>query len=438
MPVSTRTFTKQSEADFSSEQIAKIQETAWAETYRYCFERSPFYRTHLQAAGLTPDAPPALADIATIPAVDKTVLSEQTDSFVCVPDEKVIDIVTTSGSTGRPLVAKLTESDLNRLAYNEYLSFRCAGLDASDRVVLAVTLDRCFIAGMAYFLGLRSVGASVIRVGPSTPAMHLDIIQDLQPSAIVAVPSFLCLLAERAREAGYDLAGSSVTKAVVIGDPIRTADMSLNATGRLLESSWGARFFSTYGNTEIATSLCECEAGQGNHIHPELLHLEVVDYEGNPLPEGEEGELVATTFCAEAMPLIRFRTGDCARLIHTPCACGRVTPRISPVLGRKNHKLKVKGVTLFPSALQVVLDEAEGVASYIIVARRETDLSDALEIKISLVPGADESSIHALRDRIQAVVKVIPAITTASAKEIESLQQPEGSRKRRFFVDMRG
>jgi phenylacetate-CoA ligase len=431
-------FVKQQEERFSQEQISAIQEEAWINLYTYAFEHSPFYRRHLKAAGLSASVVPPLSDIGVIPSIDKDCLSERTAEFVCVPDRDVVDIVTTSGSTGQPLVAALTETDLNRLGYNEYLSFRCVDLTAADKVVLAVTLDRCFMAGMAYFLGLRTLGASVIRVGASLPAMHLEIIQRLNPTAIVGVPSFLRLVAQRAEEAGFDLAGSSVTKAICIGEPIRTADMKLNKVGRELEKCWGAQLFSTYGNTEIATSLCECHAGLGNHLHPELLHLETVDEQGNPTPPGEEGELVATTFRMHAMPLIRYRTGDYARLITEPCPCGRLTQRISPIVGRKNHKLKVKGTTLFPSTLQVVLESCAQVASYAILARRESELSDSVEIKVCWAfPEQAECSAAALRERLQAEAKVAPMIRTSSAAEVELLQMPEGSRKRRFFVDLR-
>ncbi|MBT3191289.1 MAG: AMP-binding protein [Verrucomicrobia bacterium] len=430
-------FARRQEEVFSLEQIGSIQEAAWLALYRYAFEKSPFYGEHLKAAGLSPHSPPSLADMGTLPMTDKDCLSERTSEFICVPDRQVVDVVTTSGSTGHPLVAVLTEADLNRLGYNEYLSFRCADLTAEDRVLLAVTLDRCFMAGMAYFLGLRTLGASVIRVGASLPAMHLETIQRLKPTAVVGVPSFLRLVAQRASESGFDLVGSSVRKLVCIGEPVRTTSMELNKIGRDLEACWGAKVFSTYGSTELATSLCECRAGLGNHIHPELLYLETVDEQGNPTAPGEEGELVATTFRMEAMPLIRYRTGDYARLISEPCPCGRLTQRISPILGRKNHKLKVKGATLFPSTLQVVLEACPELASYVILVRNESDLSDHIEIKVCWNAGCGEHTARLLRDRLQAEAKVVPTISEASAEEIESLQMPEGARKRRFFVDLR-
>ena len=424
------------EAALSSSAIAAMQQAAWTETFRQAGERSPFYREHFSRAGLSPcDAIP-LSEISRIPAIDKTVVSENTEKFLCVPREKIVDIVTTSGSTGQPLVWQLTEADLERLARNEELSFACAGFTAADTVLLAVAMDRCFIAGMAYYLGLRKLGCAVIRVGPATPAMHLDMIRRVQPTAVVSVPSFLAHLADKAAEAKFNLAGCGIRKAVCIGEPVRENDFSLNRAGLALEKSWGAKVFSTFGVTELAASLCECEAGLGGHLHPELLYLEALDEQGRTVPDGEVGELTATTFGVEAMPLIRYRTGDFAAIHRAPCRCGRQTLRIGPIVGRKNQKLKLKGTTIFPSALKTVLDATPEISSFVIIARRETNLSDTVEIKFS--SATDPRKIIAvLKEQFQGGVKVVPQITAASPAEIEKLQLPDGARKHRYFVDLR-
>src|SRR5262249_28746169 len=154
--------------------------------------------------------------------------------------------------------------------------------------------------------------------------------------------------------------------AVCIGEPVRDRALQLNAAGRAVESAWGARIYSTYGVTELANSFCECDAAAGGHLHADQLHVEVLDDDGRPVADGEAGELVATTFGVEAMPLIRYRTGDCAELLRGPCACGRTTPRVGPIVGRKHQKLKFKGTSLFPSALQTVLEQTAGVEAFVI------------------------------------------------------------------------
>jgi phenylacetate-CoA ligase len=418
------------------DQIATLQKEAWAATQQFVLAHSPFYRKHLRRAGVSPERPIPLERMGEIPTIGKEVLSESPEAFLCVSREKVVDIVTTSGSTGRPMVYMLTDSDMQRLGFNEYHSFRCAGLTASDTVVLAVTLDRCFIAGMAYFMGLRMLGCSIVRVGPATPVMHLELLQLTRATAIVGVPSFLCLLAGKAAEAGLNLAGLGVRKLICIGEPIRQPDWSLNRAGEIIERRWNARVFSTYGNTELAASLCECEAGRGGHLHPALLHLEALDDSGRPVPDGQVGELTATTFGVEAMPLIRYRTGDCAAIFREPCVCGRRTLRIGPIVGRKGQKLKLKGTTIFPSTLKAVLDAAPEVASYVIIARRGDDDSDRVEVRLACA-GTAKTTLRKLREQFQGGAKVVPELTLAAPAEIESLQMPEGERKRRFFVDLR-
>jgi phenylacetate-CoA ligase len=243
-------------------------------------------------------------------------------------------------------------------------------------------------------------------------------------------------LAGKAAEAQCHLAACGIRKAVCIGEPVRENDFSLNRAGLELEKHWGAKIFSTYGNTELATSLCECEAGLGGHLHPEFLFLEALDEQGRAVPDGEVGELTATTFGVEAMPLIRYRTGDFAAIHRARCRCGRHTLRIGPIVGRSKQKLKLKGATIFPSALKAVLDATPEVSSFVIIARRENNLSDAVEIKFS---GAADpvKIIPALREQFQGAVKVVPQLTAASHDEIEKLQMPDGARKRRYFVDLR-
>lgn len=396
----------------------------WPETFRYAKTKSPFYRELFRGfKGVPP--------LENLPTVDKKTLSERNLDFLCVPRQRIAEMVTTSGTTGKPLLWMLTASDVKRLAVNEKISFACAGITPRDIVLVAVSLDRCFIAGLAYWQGLRELGCAVVRVGASSSMLVLEMIQRVQPTAIVAVPSFLRVIAEKARDTKFNLKNCSVKKAACIGEPVRDGDFDLNASGRAIETVWGAKVFSTYGVTELANSLCECGAGRGGHLHDEQLYLEILDDAGNVLPDGEVGEVVATTFGVEAMPLIRYRTGDCAAMSSAICRCGRRTPRLGPIVGRKNQKLKFKGTSLFPSTLQAVLEEA-GVDNFVIIARKESELSDSVEV---LIHSGVKSA--ALREAIQARAKIAPQIRRVSLAEIEKLRLPSDARKRRTFVDLR-
>jgi len=397
----------------------------WSSVFRYAAEHSPFYRERF--AGLR-DVPP----LDRVRPVDKREVSARNEDFLCVPRDRVAEMVTTSGTAGRPLLWMLTKGDLARLSLNERLSFGCVGLTAGDVVLVAVTLDRCFVAGLAYWLGLQELGCTVVRTGMASPALVLDMIERVRPTAIVSVPSFLRIVADTARERGIDLAGGPVRKVSAIGEPVRDVRLAPNTAGSAIGRDWNARVYSTYGVTELAASLCECEAGRGGHLHEELLHVEILDEAGAPVPDGTVGEVVATTFGVEGMPLIRYRTGDCAALYRDACPCGRTSPRLGPVIGRKNHLLKLKGTSVFPSAIAAALDDVPGVGRYVIVAGSDGAGADTVEI---LVDGAVAPA--ALREVLQGRTKVAPAVRAAPAEEIERLQMPPNSRKRRWFVDLR-
>lgn len=405
--------------------MSKSFDQLWAETFRHAAECSPFYR-ELFRGGKTVPA------LESVPTLDKQTLSKRSLDFLCVPRERVIEIVTTSGTTGNPLLWMLTEADVKRLAANEQISFHCAGLTTQDTVLVAVAMDRCFMAGQAYWLGLREIGCGIVRTGAASPLFVLEMIQRSQPTAIVGVPSFLRIVADKAREAGVDLKNLSVKKLICIGEPIRDASFQLNHSGAALEAAWGAKVYSTYGVTELANSLCECEAGLGGHLHDEQLRLEILDDAGQPVADGEVGEVVATTFGVEAMPVIRYRTGDCAALFRGKCVCGRTTPRLGPIIGRKNQKLKFKGTSLYPATLTAVLEQIASVESFVILARKENELSDTVEV---LVYGS--ALVAELREAFQARAKITPQIRHATREEIEALQMPPQARKRRTFVDLR-
>jgi phenylacetate-CoA ligase len=178
-------------------------------------------------------------------------------------EEKIVDYSATSGTMGSPVTIALTEKDLERLSYNEYRSFVCAGGTSSDIFQLQLTLDRQFMAGIAYFTGLRKLGAGIIRLGSGSPVMQWESIMRLHPTVLVGVPSQLLKLVEYCREAGIDLNSCSVKKAVCIGENIRRPDFSLNPLGKLITEEWKIPLYSTYASTEMQTAFTECSAGRG-------------------------------------------------------------------------------------------------------------------------------------------------------------------------------
>jgi phenylacetate-CoA ligase len=309
-----------------------------------------------------------------------------------------------------------------------------AGITEKDVVALAVTLDRCFMAGMAYYMGLRRLGAAVLRVGPISPSFLLRFLERTGATAVVSVPSFLKRVGLHAEEAGISLRRSSVRKLICIGEPLRHADFSLNALGQALTRTWDAQLFSTYASTEMSTTFGECEYGRGGHLHPELMHVEIVDEHGRPVPMGETGEVCVTPFGVTGMPLLRYRTGDFTFLRTEACACGRATLRLGPILGRRGQMLKVRGTTVFPAIIHEIVQAETEVRAHVLIVESEDALSD----KLTLLLETDQSrAAERVRERVQAEIKTAPVVRLASAEEINRLQSEGEYRKRRIFIDRR-
>ncbi|WP_432822805.1 phenylacetate--CoA ligase family protein [Trichloromonas sp.] len=401
----------------------------------YLAEHSPFYRRRFAEAGIDLVDVAGLADLSRLPMTSKEDLERHNAEFLCVAPEQIVDLCLTSGTTGHPVAMHQTRSDLERVGYNEEISFRAAGITAADRVLIAAAIDRCFMAGLAYFIGLTRIGATVIRGGSSSIAMLEELTVQYRPTAVVGVPSLLLVLAERLRARGDDPRRLGVQRLICIGEPVRSADLSLSPLGRRLHESWGAEVFGTYASTEMATAFADCEAGRGGHVHPQLMIVEIVDEAGQPLPSGEPGEVVATPLQVTGMPLLRFRTGDIAVLHSDPCACGRNSWRLGPVLGRKAQMLKVRGTTLYPPAIQAVLQEIPEIRGHYLEVFDEFELSD----RIRVVVGCSDPSLDAgeLAERIAARTRVKPEVAIVAPEEVARRTLREDKRKPVTFFDFR-
>ena len=265
------------ESNHHSHEITHLQQQKLQELLAYVSQNSPFYKELFAKHNIDIKNIKTLADISAIPTTAKDDLQQRNDDFLCVPRSKIIEYTSTSGTLGRPVTIALTEKDLNRLAYNEYNSFLCADGSADDTYQLMLTLDRQFMAGIAYYLGIRKIGAGIIRLGPGVPALQWETIQRLKPTAIVAVPSFILKLIQFANDSGIDINSTSVKKAVCIGENIRNNDFTLNILGRKITESWDIKLYSTYASTEMQTAFTECGAGKGGHNQADLVIVVIPD-----------------------------------------------------------------------------------------------------------------------------------------------------------------
>ncbi len=420
----------------SLSEIKLYQEKKLQELLPYLKTNSVFYSRLFKKHNIDIRDIKTMEDLTKIPVTTKDDLQTRADDFLCVDRKKIVDYVTTSGTLGEPVTFAMTNNDLERLAYNEYISFSCAGVTEDDVFQLMVTMDKRFMAGLAYYLGLRKLGAGIIRVGPGLQELQFESINRYHSTGLITVPSFIPKLIDFAEQHGIDYKNSSIKKAVCIGEPIRNNDLSWNTLGRKITDKWDIKLYSTYASTEMGTAFTECDAGQGGHHHPEMIIVEFLDDNDQPVAEDEAGEVTITTLGVEAMPLLRFKTGDICHLHTEPCSCGRNTLRLGPVIGRKQQMLKFKGTTLFPPAIYDVLNEIDCIKNYIIEVSTNNLGTDEILIKA----GCDShGSVNKkiIKDHFRAKLRVAPEIEFFDQKEILKMQFPADNRKPVTFVDNR-
>ncbi len=429
-------FKKNERLEFKSkDEINSIQNELLRKHVKYLAENSPFYKNMFKRINFDPDLIQTVADLQKLPFTTKSDLENNGDDFLCVSQDKIIDLCQTSGTTGRPVSMLQTRQDIERLGYNEEISFRSTGITQSDRVIIGVAMGRNFMAGLAYYLGITRIGATAIRSGAASASLMIETIRTQKPTAIVCVPSLLLRIGNIMKENSLDPATMEIKRVVCIGEPIRGQDLSLSKLGQKLTDAWNARVYGTYASTEMATTFCDCESECGGHIHPDLIAVEILDSGGNPVPAGHPGEIVATPLNVEGMPLLRFRTGDIAALYTEPCSCGRQSYRLGPIKGRSKQMLKIRGTTVYPPAIFDALHDCADITGSYIEVYNDYELSD----RVVVVVGSENPDLSPdnVAEIIASKVRVKPEIKIVTSAEVKNKTVQEDKRKAINFFDYR-
>ena len=421
----------------NSDAIREYQGQRLQEELQYMFEKSPFYKRLLSRGDFDIKDITSVEDLIKLPVTTKEDLQRFNKDFIAIDSSEIIDIVTTSGTLGDPVTFVLSEEDLQRLAYNEAMSFTTAGCTKDDTLQLMTTIDKRFMAGLAYFMGARELKCGVVRVGNGIPELQWDTIKRINPTGCIVVPSFLTKLSEFAKINGVDYHHSSLKKAICIGEALRSPNGEYNALGKRIASEWSElELFSTYASTEMQSSFTECKYHAGCHTPVDLIIVELLDDNNNPVADGESGEVTITTLGVKGMPLLRFKTGDICAGDNSTCKCGRNTLRLSSVLGRKGQMIKYKGTTLYPSALYDILDNVLDVINYIIEVYTGELGTDQIVIKVGSSRN-DDHFVKELKDLFRSKVRVAPTILFEPIDYITEKQQPSINRKVTKFIDLR-
>lgn len=416
--------------------VKKIQTELFLQHLKYTANNSPFYKRLYNDKKIDVNRIKRLSDIGYLPLTKKEDLTS-TKEFLCVDNKEIVDICLTSATSGSmPTVISLTASDLSRLAYNEEIAFAMAGITERDTLLICAAIDRCFMAGIAYFLGGVKLKARMLRSGSGSPAQHWELIKLVDATVIVGVPSLMYKIGQHAIEKNEMPGTTRIKKLIAIGEPTKDEGLNLLPIARELEKMWDASIYSTYASSEIATTFCECSARRGGHLRPELNITEILGSEGQPVKDGEKGEVVVTPLGVKGMPLIRFKTGDISYLINEKCSCGRTTKRIAPIIGRKNQMLKYKGTTVFPNAILGCLEGDHRFHNGYIDVSKNKDGTDRVILNLAFCK--EDHDLTWVKETLRAKVRVVPEIRIVSKEDADKkVYQFDKKRKRMTFFDSR-
>ena len=359
------------------------------------YESVPFYRQAFRSRGVRPEDVRSLNDLRLLPFTRKLDFRDNYPlGLLAVPRRNLARLHASSGTTGKPIVVAYTSGDL--ATWQEVCARQLAAGGVTEEDTVQVSMGYgLFTGAFGWHSGAERLGAAVIPVSSGNTRRQIMLIQDLETTVFCATPSYAIYVAEQAEEMGVDVSAYSLRVGIHGAEPWSEA-MRCEIRRRL-----GMDPIDTYGLSEIVGPGVsgECQEHCGLHVSEDHFLVEIVDPETNePVPDGEAGEVVITTLTKEALPVIRYRTGDISSLNVAPCRCGRTLARMARVSGRTDDMLIVRGVNVFPSQVEHVLLQLEGIQPhYLILVDRERGALDELEVWVEVLPEVFSDEIGRLR-----------------------------------------
>jgi phenylacetate-CoA ligase len=417
-------------------ELEKLQLERLKALVAWVYEKVPFYRQAFQQKGITPDSIKSLADLRRLPFTSKQDFRDNYPlGLLAVPMEQICRIHASSGTTGKPVVAPYTANDLRMWTEVMARTLTSAGVTKNDVMQNSYGYG-LFTGGLGFHYGGERVGATVIPTSTGNTKRQLMLIQDIGTSVLTCTPSYTLILAEGAKEIGLDLRTTKLRLAVCGAEPW-SEQMRADIEARL-----PIKAMDIYGLTEIVGPgvSVECEHRCGLHIFEDNFLPEIVNPQtGEPLSFGEKGELVLTTLTKEGQPVIRFRTKDITTLHPEPCKCGRTLVRMNKVTGRTDDMLKIRGVNVFPSQIESILLQVEGVEpQYLIIVDRARNL-DELEVWVEVSEEVFSDEMKKMESLKKKVTDELESTLGIGVKvklvEPKSIARTEGKAKR--VVDRR-
>lgn len=406
------------------EERLQKQEQLLYQQVKYTLQSSSFYKEHWHAFDLNTSH--WLELFKSMPITYKKDIQKANDAFRAVPLSEIREITSTSGTEGTPIYIYQSKNDLKRLAKNEALSFKKMDLGKNPNIQLMLTLDKLFMAGMAYYQGGQYIDACMLRSGPGQSFKQVNLLKQFQPEAIVAVPSFLLYLLENHNIASYYQ--ELPLKVLAIGENLKDAFGNNLPLLDYLNKYDFIELFSTYASTEMQTAFTDCKKHNGAHQHAGLIYIECLNENGEEVKEGEIGELVITPLGIEGFPLLRYATGDMVKLDKEVCSCGRTSPRIRSVVYRKNQRLKIKGTTLFPQDIDPIFQSFNAAQYYYIKIFTNNYGLDDFKIYVD-AQYFNKKLQKQITERLQHILKLKPEVIIENTLDFQRNLYKNDSRK---------
>ncbi len=388
---------RQNNESLNRSELRDLQSDCLRETVERVYENVPFYRDKLDEMGVSPADIESIEDITKLPMTTKEDFrDEYPDGLFAVDESGLTRLHASSGTTGKPKIVSYTDDDLDLWGQAMARSLAAAGVEPGDTVQNAYGYG-LFTGGLGFHQGAEELGTTIVPTSSGNTQRQIELANDLESDVLACTPSYALYFAEIAEKMGYNPRELSIS-VVAYGAETCTEPMREE-----IEEALDATGINNYGLSEIIGPgvAAECyEAQNGLHIWEDHFYPEVVDpHSGEPVEEGEEGELVLTSLTKEALPVLRYRTGDLTTLNYDKCECGRTMVRMDNVTGRSDDLLVVRGVNLYPSEIEHVILDIDGVAPYYRIDLHREGSLDVMELTIERDEEVERSD-SALKDTI--------------------------------------
>ena len=429
-------FNPKMECMSRDERIA-LQNERLRQAVRHEYDNVKLYRERMDAKGIKPEDIRTIEDMRYLPFTEKTDLRDEFPyGLLAVPKSEIVRIHGSSGTTGKPIVSGYTREDVEIWSELMARTLTAAGTTKDDIVQVGYGFG-LFTGGFGAYQGADKIGSMVIPMSSGNTQRQIMMMQEMGSTILCCTPSYAVFLGESIREAGLDPKKDLKLRAGCFG-----AEPWSEAMRKKIEELLCIDACDIYGLTEICGPgvAFECLEKQGMHINEDHVIAEIINpATGEPLPYGEEGELVFTTITKRGMPMLRYRTHDLCTLTDEPCECGRTLVRMGRITGRTDDMIIIRGVNVFPSQIESVLVGIHGVAPHYMLYADRVNSADTLEIQVEMTESMFSdtvSEIESLRrlivEKVKSTVGIATKVTLVAPKSI-----PRFEGKAKHVVDRR-